>query len=175
MQHIPATITFGKLERRDLPTVVEWLARPHVAEWWGDGDDFEEDYAPVIAGDVPTEAFIASAGADLIGFIQSYRATGFHDEGWWLDEHDPGVHGIDQFLADGARLGQGLGTAMITAFLARLFRDPAVSRVQTDPSPLNGRAIRCYEKCGFRRHGEIITLDGPALLMYCERPTQLVG
>jgi RimJ/RimL family protein N-acetyltransferase len=168
-------MNFRQLEERDVPTVAEWLTRPHVAEWWGDAADFEEDYAPVIAGDSPTKAFIASAGIEPVGFIQSYRATDCHDEGWWLDERDPGVHGIDQFLADGARLGQGLGTAMISAFVARLFRDPAVTRVQTDPSPLNARAIRCYEKCGFRRHGEIVTLDGPASLLYCERPSRPIG
>ena len=34
-----------------------------------------------------------------------------------------------------------------------------------DPSPRNSRAVRCYEKAGFRRVGLIQTPDGPALLM----------
>jgi hypothetical protein len=52
------------------------------------------------------------------GFIQSYTPVGWHHEGWWLDEHDPGVRGIDQFLARADQLGQGFGTAMIRAFVA---------------------------------------------------------
>ena len=69
------------------------------------------------------------------------------------------------FLADGDRLGKGLGTAMVSQFVDRLFRDPAVTEVRLDPHPENHRAIRCYEKAGFVRAGEIVTPDGPALLM----------
>jgi RimJ/RimL family protein N-acetyltransferase len=80
------------------------------------------------------------------------------------------MRGIDQFLADADQLGRGLGTAMVSAFVARLFEDPAVTRVQTDPAPDNRRAVRCYEKAGFRPDREIDTPDGRALVMYCERP-----
>jgi ribosomal protein S18 acetylase RimI-like enzyme len=62
---------------------------------------------------------------------------------------------------------------MVRAFVARLFADPAVTRVQTDPSPDNGRAIRCYAKAGFHPVGEVDTPDGRALLMVCERPPVL--
>ena len=58
---------------------------------------------------------------------------------------------------------------MIRAFVRELFTDSAVTRVQTDPSPDNARAIRCYEKAGFRRVGVVATPDGPALLMVQER------
>jgi RimJ/RimL family protein N-acetyltransferase len=58
---------------------------------------------------------------------------------------------------------------MVRAFVAKLFDDPAVTRVQVDPFPSNGRAIRCYEKAGFQRVREIVTPDGPALLMHRDR------
>jgi RimJ/RimL family protein N-acetyltransferase len=45
-----------------------------------------------------------------------------------------------------------------------------VTRIQVDPKPDNPRAIRCYEKAGFRAVREIDTPDGRALLMYCNRP-----
>ncbi len=104
-----------------------------------------------------------------IGFIQSYVAVDSHHDGWWLNEPDPGVRGIDQFLANAEQLGQGLGTRMIRAFIAQLFDDSTVTRVQTDPSPDNHRAIRSYEKAGFRAAAEVETPYGIALLMYCDR------
>jgi aminoglycoside 6'-N-acetyltransferase-1b len=167
-------VTFRRMTRDDLPMLVEWLARPHVAEWWGSpssADDIEREYGPIVDGTGPHHAYVAMLDGEPLGFIQSYVPAECHDEGWWLDEHDPGVRGIDQFLADGNRLGRGLGTAMVRAFVATLFADPSVTRVQTDPEPGNFRAIRCYEKAGFRRVREVVTQDGPALLMYQDRPT----
>jgi RimJ/RimL family protein N-acetyltransferase len=64
---------------------------------------------------------------------------------------------------------------MIGAFVDRLFEDPAVTRVQADPSPDNGRAIRCYARVGFRAWGEVETPDGRALLMYADRKTRTEG
>ena len=164
--------TFRPLTREDLPLLHEWLSRPHVAEWWGAPRslaDVEREYGPSIAGAVPDRGYIALLGGVPIGFIQSYVAVGGHREGWWLDEHDPGVRCIDQFLADADQLGRGLGTAMVRAFVRQLFADPEVTRVQTDPAPENVRAIRCYEKAGFRAAREVDTPDGRALLMYCDR------
>jgi ribosomal protein S18 acetylase RimI-like enzyme len=146
---------FRPLTAADLPLTATWLARPHVAEWW-DGP---------IALERGLRQFLAVLEGEAIGYVQSYQATACHCDGWWLDVSDPGVHGIDQFLADAAKLGQGLGTQMVGAFVAELFADPRITRVQVDPSPANGRAIRCYEKAGFRRVSEIVTPDGPALLM----------
>jgi aminoglycoside 6'-N-acetyltransferase-1b len=89
-------------------------------------------------------------------------------QGWWEDETDPGARGIDQLLADADALNRGVGTAMVKAFVTKLFQDPLVTKVQTDPSPANLRAIRCYEKAGFRRGGLVETPDGTALLMFRE-------
>ena len=163
---------FRPLADADLPMLHEWLSRPHVAEWWGAPSSFSgvvAEYGSRDANDAPHEAYVALADGGPIGFIQSYVPVKCHHEGWWLDEHDPGVRGIDQFLADGDHLGRGLGTSMIRAFVSRLFSDPAVTRVQTDPDPDNARAIRCYEKAGFRAVRELDTPDGRALLMYRDR------
>ena len=167
----PVAFDFRPLAPADLPVLAEWIARPHVAEWWDSPTtlaELEAEYGPVIFGESTTRAYVVLADGAPIGFIQSYVAMDSGD-GWWADERDPGVRGIDQFLAHAEQLGRGLGTAMIRAFVRRLFADPAVTRVQTDPSPGNARAIRCYEKAGFRAVGEVDTPDGPALLMVQER------
>ena len=166
-------LTFRPLTAGDLALLHDWLSRPHVAEWWGGAPaslaEVEADYADTLAGAVAHWCYLALVRGTPVGFIQAYQPVAFHGEGWWLDEHDPGVRGIDQFLADAGQLGRGLGTAMVRAFVERLFADPAVTRVQTDPDPANRRAVRCYEKAGFRAAREVDTPDGRALLMYCDR------
>ena len=170
----PSEFTFRPLAAADLPLLAAWLARPHVAEWWGGAPtslaEVEADYADALAGAIAHQCFVAVVGGAPVGFIQAYQPVAFHAEGWWLEEHDPGVRGIDQFLAEADQLGRGLGTAMVRAFVARLFADPLVTRVQTDPDPANRRAVRCYERAGFRPIREVDTPDGRALLMYADRP-----
>lgn len=164
-------LSFRPLAEHDFAMLHEWVRRPHVAEWWNEPSTLEEikdDYLPTLDGRSSTRAFIATLNDEPIGFIQVYVVQG-SGGGWWEDETDAGARGIDQFLADADRLNQGLGTAMIKAFVDRLFQDPGVSKVQTDPSPANARAIRCYRKVGFKDVGEVMTPDGPALLMRYER------
>jgi aminoglycoside 6'-N-acetyltransferase-1b len=160
-------ITFQKLTAPDLSILVEWLNRPHVAEWWDACESLEEvreKYLPRMRDESTVVPYLAYLDSTPIGYIQSYVAAATSD-GWWPNEHDPEVRGIDQFLADEQHLGQGLGTHMVKDFVQFLFRDPKVTKIQADPALTNARAIRCYEKAGFRRVGPITTPDGPAMLM----------
>ena len=167
----PLQIHFRRITDADLALLHAWIHRSHVAAWWDTPVTPEEvaaEFSPTLVDDTMVQHFLAVDTTGPIGFIQSYVACHAGD-GWWPHETDPGVRGIDQFLADEARLNQGLGTAMVRAFIAQLFTDPGVTRIQTDPRPDHARAIRCYEKAGFHRVGEIATPDGVALYMVCDR------
>ena len=151
--------------------LAEWRGRAHVAEWFGPPDSIPElrdEFLGKTGAPPQVRGYIALLDGRPIGFIQSYVAAEAGD-GWWPDERDPGVRGIDQFLSEDSDLGRGLGTAMVRAFLDYLFSDPNVTKVQTDPSPDNSRAIRCYEKAGFSPVGVVQTPDGPALFMVATR------
>ena len=168
----PASIEFEPLTEADLPLLHYWLNRPHVLEWWTGESSLEEvraKYLPRIGSD-SVRRYLAYLNAEPIGYMQSYLAVETED-GWWAGNTDPGVLGIDQFIADPARLGQGLGAMMVARFAALLFSDPAVSRIQVSAgsAPDNVRAIRCYEKAGFRRRGMVITPDGPAAHDWTDR------
>ena len=169
--HPPTDFDFHPLTEAHLPMLHAWLLRPHVAAWWGPAesvDELREDYIAHAHEPRATRAFIAMHRGRPMAFVQVYAVMGSGD-GWWPDETDPGARGTDQFLADEADLGRGLGSAMLQALLARLFEDVAVMVVQTDPQPHNARAIRCYEKSGFEPVGVVETPDGKALLMRCTR------
>lgn len=166
------TFEFRPLAAADLPLLCEWLKRPHLQKWWRRGpvtlEEVQQKYLPRVAGADAARPFFAVLGGRPVGYIQYYLAS----EGpeWWPDRPGAGVVGIDQFLADGDRLGEGLGTAMVSAFVDYLLEDPRIREIRVDPSPENSRAIRCYEKVGFRTVERITTPDGAALMMVLKRP-----
>jgi hypothetical protein len=81
----------------------------------------------VRAGAASHQAVLAGVRGTPIGFVPAYQPVAFHVAGWWRDEHDPGARGIDQWLAEAEPRGQGLGTAMVRAFVACRFVDRAVA------------------------------------------------
>jgi len=165
-------ISLRPLAESDLPLLHDWLGRPHVVEWWGDVPSLDEvkvQCHPTALAEEAISAFIAMHDDRPVGFAQVYVAMG-SGEGWWEGESDPGVRGLDLFLADGSQLGRGLGTQVVRQVVESLFSNPAVTKIQVDPSPDNARAIRCFEKAGFVSKGRITTPDGPAIYMTAERP-----
>ncbi|MEM9685178.1 MAG: GNAT family N-acetyltransferase, partial [Pseudomonadota bacterium] len=68
-------------------------------------------------------------------------------------------------------VGHGIGTAMMRAFLGRLFTTTDAPRAIIDPDPANTAAVRCYQKAGFRPIELRNTPFGQTLLMAQDRPT----
>jgi RimJ/RimL family protein N-acetyltransferase len=164
-------ISFTQLRESDLVRLHEWLQRPHVAAWWHAATSLAENcehYRPLTQPNARVRGYVAQLDDAPIGFIQCYVVKDEGD-GWWEAERDPGARGIDQFLANEAQLNCGIGSALVRAFVTQLFADDAVTQVQTDPSPENLRAIRCYQKAGFLSVGEVQTPDGAAILMRVTR------
>lgn len=98
-----------------------------------------------------------------IGFIQYYHAAQVGD-GWWPDEV-AGTVGIDQFIGEEDYINKGYGTRMIQAFIQQLFENPGIKKIITDVDPSNVRAVRCYEKTGFKFVKQLMTPDGLANLI----------
>src|SRR5690606_38522331 len=68
-------IAFRPLRRNDLELLAEWLARPHVHEWWLEDRDLaavEARYGPGIEGDDPAEYFVVQRDGVDVGFVQRY-------------------------------------------------------------------------------------------------------
>jgi aminoglycoside 6'-N-acetyltransferase len=93
---------------------------------------------------------------------------------WYLLPDGPA--GIDQFIGEAGLLNQGIGTQAIRQFLALLVARHDPPRIVIDPDPRNRRAIRCYEKVGFRYY-ETLTLDdgSQAYMMAIDRAMPMPG
>ena len=157
----PPAYVFRPMSKTDLPLVRGWLAEPHVMQWWGDScEQFE-----IVSGDLEVEAmdqFIVATDDRPFGYLQCYNPEVWPDNG--LGVHPKGTRGIDQFIGEPSMVDRGHGSAFIRSFIDRLLAAGA-TRVITDPDPANTRAIRAYEKAGFRRDRLVETSDGTALLM----------
>lgn len=156
---------FARISARDLPLLHEWLNRPHVAERW-DGPVEAVSMLPKFQSHMHSDTvfgYLAILDDAPVGYAQTYEAAKV-GEGWWPSVAQ-GTWGIDQFLAEKASLGKGLGTRLVRDFAQYVFRRHSAERIITDPSLNNPMAIRCYEKAGFKPFGEIETPDGRALLM----------
>ena len=167
---------FKPLTEADLALLHSWLQRPHVTTGWPSPatlEELREEYLPAATYGA-ARPFLAYLGGGAIGYIQ-YYVVSEGGEAWWPDTPPSGTVGIDQFLADPSRLGQGLGTSMVEQFAAFLFRDLSISQIRVDPRPDNTRAIRCYLNAGFRRIGSFTSPDGPAVLMVLDRKNHLEG
>jgi aminoglycoside 6'-N-acetyltransferase len=158
----PVRYEFRPLSNADLPLIGRWLGEPHVAEWWPDARQLERIRAHI---DDPTiDVFLVHADERPIGYLQCYDplAESSHP---FADE-PPGTRGIDQFIGDARMINHGHGSALTRTFVERLFAAGA-PRAVTDPDPTNLRAVRAYEKAGFRRERLVDTPWGRTLLMVC--------
>lgn len=155
---------FQKLRQGDLRLVRYWLMEPHVADWWTPAEEdiivMEKEMRDPRAN---VTRYIVAHGARDFAYIQVYDPAG--DEFWADNPQSPGTYGIDQFIGDSQMIGFGHGTNFLKAFVAVLKQQDDVKRIIVDPAPDNIPAIRCYGQVGFKKEKDIVTPDGPAVLM----------
>ena len=135
-------LKFRPLISADFPLLLEWLSKEHVRQWWDDGEDTPEKVARNYGEEedglgrfILVEA--EEGGEKPIGYFQHYHAP-------------DGSIGIDQFIGEESYINRGVGTKAIRMFVEMIKREHEPSSIILDPSPNNKRAIRCYEKVGFR-------------------------
>jgi aminoglycoside 6'-N-acetyltransferase len=129
----------------DVPGLATIITTPEVARWWP-----AYDRARVEAEFLADEEDVVVLGIHLppddrlVGLIQ------------WSEESDPEFRhaAIDLFL-DPAVQGRGLGPDAMRAAARHLVTERGHHRLTTDPSVENERAIRAYEKVGFRHVGRL--------------------
>ncbi|RUW31864.1 MAG: N-acetyltransferase [Mesorhizobium sp.] len=152
---------FRPVTEADLPMIAGWLAEPHVAEWW---DDPEKEIAEIRAhlSSVSVEPLIVELDGRPVAYLQSYDPH-LEDDHPYADQPF-GTLGIDLSIGPPELVGIGHGPAIVRQFVEELFEEGA-PRVIIDPHPDNGRAIRAYEKAGFRPIGRRQSEYGDVVLM----------
>ena len=157
---------FRAMTREDLSLVSRWLAQPHVAEWWGDPGEALDEIEQAL-DDISTEALIVELDGRPIAYLQSYDPHLEDDHPY--NDQPFGTLGMDISIGEPDLIGTGHGSAIIRQFAQQLF-DEGAPRLIIDPDPSNARAIRAYEKAGFRAFDTRTSQYGPALMMALDAP-----
>lgn len=138
------------IEREDIPTFVRWFNDPEVRQylhmyepmsrakeerWFESRLDARDDFLLAI------EARVGDAWIHI-------GNVGLHRVDW---KNRSAVLGIA--LGEKAYWGQGYGTDAVRTMLQFAFGELNLHRVELEVHEFNPRAIRCYEKAGFRHEG----------------------
>ena len=134
-------VVLRPLTEQDVARIVELGADPEVARWWP-GLTPEHVGEKARSEDEGVVVFAIVDGTEVAGMIQ------YHEE----DDPDYRHAGMDLFLGLPFQ-DRGLGTDAVHTMARYLVGERGHHRLTIDPAAHNARAIRCYEKAGFRRVG----------------------
>jgi len=125
----------------DRPALIQVLADPTVIEWW-DTRGPEHSATELIAGEPGWFVWAIEVDGALAGSIQA------------TEEADPDYRhaGVDIFMSAPFQ-GRGIGTDAVRTVARWLFEERGHHRLTIDPAAANARAIRTYEKVGFKPVG----------------------
>lgn len=151
----PATLRGPRVTLRpgrpeEVPALSSVFDAAEVRRWWPATP--EEIHALVTNGDPEVEAWLVEVDGRVVGAIQAYEESDpqYRHAGMDLVLH-PDVHGA------------GIGPEAIRTLARHLF-DRGHHRLVIDPNAANARAIRAYEKVGFRRVGVMRRYEWDATL-----------
>ncbi|MBR7554092.1 GNAT family N-acetyltransferase [Allobacillus sp. GCM10007491] len=158
-------ITIRKMKHEDLRLMMKWLNDDQVLAFYeeppSDWKRIVKKYRPRIEGNHYVTPCIIEYDDQPIGYIQYYEIQPKKLDEYGILLNNGKLYGIDQFIGEPTLWGKGIGTQMIRMILSELNRKGA-TKVLLEVNPENRRAIRAYEKCGFR---EIKDLENHLLLM----------
>lgn len=147
----------------------EWLEKPHVQEWWGDPEEELGFIKDMVEGRDTTRPFILEFEGRDIGYMQYWfvadnRSPALVAEHPWLTELPADAVGVDITIGEEKLVSRGIGSAAVTAMIS-LLRSLGHETIIIDPDPANKRAIRAYEKAGFRPIPQLEGRTSDVLLM----------
>ena len=140
-------------EAEDLSRMLKWLTDVRVLEWYEGRDACltMETLSRQYLTPIP-EGFrvILEYEGVPIGYGQAYRLTGDMFQEYDYPDSGSIVYAMDQFIGEPEYWNRGIGTAFLKIMAAYLKENCGAEILLLDPHQNNPRAIRAYEKAGFR-------------------------
>lgn len=139
----------------DKTLLLKWLTDQRVLNFWEgksakfDLDRIEQEFYS--KEDVEVIRAIIEYCGQPIGYAQMYRLNKDYLEEYQYPQTNKVVYGVDQFIGEPNFWGRGIGTEFMNLMLFYLTKQKGADIVILDPHADNKRAIRCYEKVGFKK------------------------
>lgn len=146
-------LSVRRLVKEDGYVLSKWLSDPRVLEFYEGRDrpftmsEIENEFIS-FREEKKTQALILYDGVE-IGYIQFYEwdETMKNQYGYT----DKVIYGMDQFIGEVTYWNKGIGSILVPSMVDYLLNSKGADRVVMDPQVRNKRALKCYEKCGFRK------------------------
>lgn len=154
--------------RRDAGLIRTWLMLSDIQDWWGPLSSTEAEVNIALSSEHAICRVIECDGVP-VGYCHAVDAAVWGDD--LPDELEPGTWDLDLFVASESYRGRGIGQIALASLKDEVFATTFAVAVCVFPSIRNERAVRAYEKAGFR--WQRIWNDphaGPSWFMVARRP-----
>lgn len=145
-------ISFRPLEEKDLSYLLAWFTDERVLQYY-EGRDFQCDMESLKEKYLKCEhvpGYMIQLDGEPIGYSQMYQVRGKDLKEYDYPETDECVYAMDQFIGVPELWNRGIGTEYIRMAVRYLVEQKHAEVVLLDPHQDNPRAVRAYEKAGFR-------------------------
>jgi len=132
----------------------KWLSDPEILQYYEGRDnpfDVEKVEQKFFEEETGATRCIIEFEEVSIGYIQFYEVYGDERRTYGYEDSSEIIYGMDQFIGESTYWDKGVGTQLVRAMVAYLIEEKGADRIVMDPQTWNERAIRCYEKCGFKK------------------------
>jgi aminoglycoside 6'-N-acetyltransferase len=137
----------------DYSLLARWLTDERVLAFYEGRDNpfpverVQAKYAPRVLAEEGITACILEYENWPVGYLQFYLA----ERSEYQFDGQGKVYALDLFIGEPDYWGKGFGTQFLILLLRYLFEQKGADWVILDPHFENQRAIRSYEKAGFRK------------------------
>lgn len=148
------SISVRFLQKKDFKLMLGWLTNKEVLKYYG-GRDLNYTMESLI--EHYSENFDADGFRVIIeyknipvGYGQIYRVVGDLYNEYQYPKTDKIVYAMDQFIGEPNYWGKGIGSTFLKMMCNFLKENKQADIVILDPHKTNIRAIKAYEKAGFK-------------------------